>query len=163
MITSLTRRGTVLDFGHNLFRINATEQNPSDTAQANTTKRIFTPYTYAKGTAWSNSFSPAQVSAYSVNNGVISIKSNNGYGVGFAFPAEAGSTYSFTAKTTGYAEAYVTFYKQDGTAVTYSPIILNKTFVVPADIVTMVITLNNDYRHGNTDITYTNVRLAKIG
>ena len=163
MIASLTRRGTVLDFGHNIFRVNVPEQNPSNTAQSNASKRIFTPFTYAKGTAWSNAFYPSGVKEFSAQNEKITMKSADGYGVGFAFPAEAGAKYSLTATTTGYAEAYVTFYKEDGTAVTNSPMILNGTFTVPADIVTMVITLNNDYRHGNTEITYANVRLAKIG
>ena len=87
--------------GKNLFNINASMQDPSDTTLSNTTKRIFTPNTYSVGASYSNWWQPNKITDYSISNNSITVTSSTGYGVCFAIKAKPETYYTVSATVVG--------------------------------------------------------------
>ena len=99
--------------GKNLVNIYANVKEPSDTAIANTTKRIFEPNTLVKGLAFNNYYRSDQVSNISAINETLSGYSSNIYGVGYAVKLKnVEYTVSWSTKT---GNLHILKYAKDGT------------------------------------------------
>lgn len=127
---------SVFGGGKNLFNVNSAFQNPSDTSYENNTKRIFTPITYCLGLSATNFFDTSKVVGYSIQNNVLTLTENGGYGMGFALPLKAGKKYSIQCDGTNF-RANGAFYAKDGSLIsTQNSILYEGTrpsyqFVVP--------------------------------
>ena len=148
--------------GKNLFNINATEQNPDNTAAANTTARNFTAGTYCVGTSWSNWLQPNQILEYSVSNGILSVKNNNVYGIGYALKVESETDYAISATSSG-GGVHAAFYDASGNFISgLSTNLLNTSFATPVDAVIVVLTFFN--RSAGSDAaaaTFSNIQFEK--
>ena len=140
--------------GKNLFNINATRQDPSNTATASTNNRIFTSGTYCVGISASNYYYERNVDDYSISDGVLSVKNRNVYGVGFAISLEPGTYYlSYTGAAN--ARAGVGFYSNDGSYI--SGITTGvRTFTVPDNASMTVIVF---YSSTAETATFSNIQL----
>ena len=112
--------------------------NPSNTANADTTKRTWNKNTYAKGLSFNNYFNTSAITACTFNGNVMSLTSqNSGYGVGFVLSddAHANETYQITFSKTGMVSSTVTIlnYKSDGTVMNGLDVASGGTFTIPSD------------------------------
>lgn len=140
--------------GKNLFNINVTRQNPSNTATSNTNNRIFTSGTYCVGIAASNYYYERNVDEYSISDGVLSVKNRNVYGVGFAISLEPGTYYlSYTGAAN--ARAGVGFYSNDGSYISGITTSV-RTFTVPDNASMTVIVF---YSSTAETATFSNIQL----
>lgn len=137
--------------GKNLFDVESVFKNPSNTAFAKTTKRIFTPNTYCLGISYDNYFNSSNVTSYSRNGDSFTCNVKNGYSVGYALKLKPETQYKLSATEKGAIK--VAFYAEDGTYISGSTSIPDDTFTVPssADITILLFGLNNQ------DTTYTKV------
>lgn len=148
--------------GKNLFNINAIEQNPDDTTATNTTARNFTAGTYCVGTSWSNWLQPNQVLEHSVSDGILSIKNNNVYGVGYVLKVEPETDYTISA-TSSNGGINAAFYDASGNFISgLSMNLLNTSFATPVDADIVVLTFYN--RNEGSDAaaaTFSNIQFEK--
>ena len=153
----------VRNCGKNLFDTAVGFANPSDTTVANSTKRYFTPFTYALGAGWSNYFAPAQILSYSISAGNISVVSKAGYGIGFAFPLKAGDTYILSCRTNGYGLANVVWYRADGSYISYGGAsIINTAVTIPSNaVMTVYIFAEKSELYGAQTAVFSDIQLEK--
>lgn len=127
---------TVFGGGKNLFNVNSSFQNPSDTTYESNTKRIFAPFTYCIGLSATNYFNTSKVIGYSIQDNALKLTDNGGYGIGFALPLKAGKRYSIQCEGTNF-RVNGAFYAKDGSLIsTQNSILYEGTrpsyqFVVP--------------------------------
>ena len=140
--------------GKNLFNINVTRQDPSNTATANTNNRIFTSGTYCVGISASNYYYERNVVDYSISDGVLSVENKNVYGVGFAISLEPG-TYNLSYTGAANARAGVGFYSNDGSYISGITSTV-RTFTVPDNASMTVIVF---YSSTAETATFSNIQL----
>ena len=151
--------------GKNLFNLNVPVGLPSSTVGANTTNRIFTPYTVIKGTSGTNYYKPSSVNSYSISDDILTVNSRSGYGVGFAIKAKPNYTYTISASCdNNYGGVAVSTYSKDGVfkkiAEAVSLIAHPKyTFTTNSNTDMLLLTFyaaNDDY---NVDVHFSNIQL----
>lgn len=111
-----------VNLGQNLFNTNRTLGVPSDTAQPNTTKRLFNFGEYVEGITMNNYYSPALITSQSVSDNTISIQAaSSGYGLGFPIRTSPSTSYavSFTTNSTANDIIRASFYEADGTIISW--------------------------------------------
>ena len=148
--------------GKNLFNVNASEQDPSDTSVQNTTVRVFTPGTFTSCAAWSNWRDPSRIYAHSVTNNVLSVTSTTGYGVGYAMAVDGSTQYAVSCTITGYGDVNVAYYDASGNYLSgesTSSNINNTVITTPSGAVIAVLIFR-----GNTSVdavTFSNIQFEK--
>ena len=138
---------------------------PSDTNLTPDTKRKFIFGTYIVGLSRNNYYSPNGVVLLYIDENKISYKSNSGYGINIPLSLIVGSTYniSYDSDNNKNPGLGVTFYKYDGTMISYMGIEpgrnhLSLDFTVPDfTYYTLITFFGRDY---NT-YTITNIQLLK--
>jgi len=152
---------SLFETGINLFDVDASEKDPDNTSYSNSSKRIFTPFTYCKGASYSNYFNRDNVTTFAKSGSGFQLLSRAGYGVGFAFPLKAGATYRcrFTRSNGGIVD--VAFYAKDGTYIGYQNSVENTAVTVPSNAEISVFV----FRSTSADVTtiLTNLYLCKDG
>lgn len=150
--------------GKNLFNIKAVQSAPSNTASANTTKRTFTLNTAVIGLAYNNYYNPSSVTAFSTNNGAITMTAGSGYGVAYPILSAPNKTYTFSydMASSGTGLSAVMYYQSDGTLIDYVRTDGNGakaiTFTTPANTYYVVLQLACQ---GSTTITVSNPQLEE--
>ncbi len=110
----------VYRMGKNLIDLSVPYQNPSNTALVNTTRRVFTPYTYSYGASYSNWWQPHQVASCSIEGDKLRVVTKNtAYGVGFAIPVKAGWTLRLSYHSTG--RTHIAYYDRWGKYISGGP------------------------------------------
>ena len=147
----------------NLFNVNATFENPSDTGSGNTRKRVFKPYTYCAGISSNNYFNSSQVGTYSISNGTITATTvGSAYGIGFAVPVKPETTYKIANTGDSNNRVNVGLYASDGTwlqdynSVTGSS---DGVFTTVADTAIAVIIFVS--KTGGTETSFSNIMLSE--
>lgn len=152
---------SLFETGANLFNVNVPEKDPDNISYSNSSKRIFTPFTYCKGASYSNYFNKENVTTYEKSGNGFQLLSRAGYGVGFAFPLKSGITYrcNFTKTNGGIVD--VAFYAKDGTYLGYQNSVENTAVTVPSDAEISVFVFRST--SADTTVTLTNLYLCKNG
>lgn len=148
----------------NLFDIPLTRGYPSDTALTNTTLRTFTVGTYVVGMVRNNYYNSNRISNLNISKNSISYKtSESGYGVSVPFRLPVGNTYTISCKADNnfYPAIGITYYKEDGTLISYteSEVITNnpvKSFTVPENTYYTLILF---YGRTGNKYTFSNIQL----
>lgn len=121
-IQVLTGESTVKIEGKNLLNANRTLGTPSDTTWANSTKRTFNFDDYIVGITRNNYYSGAPAATVVEDNGSYTVTAlQGGYGVGLPIKIRPNVTYTLSASVSDAANAVlgVTYYKNDGTYISY--------------------------------------------
>lgn len=154
-----------LDATKNLFDIPLTQGYPSNTNSDKSTKRTFTIGTYIVGLTRNNVYIPSNVISSNITKNSISFKNNNqsGYGVSVPFLLTVGKTYTVSCKADNnfYPAIGITYYKEDGTLISYteSEVITNnpvKSFTVPENTYYTLILF---YGRKNNEYTFFDIQL----
>lgn len=110
---------------------------PSNTANANTTKRTFTKNSVVKYLSFNNYYNTANLTSYSVSGNTISITGSSGYGVGIVCNdnVKPNTTYKVEFTSTGKCPATqsIGIYTQDGTFVNLFTIASGQLFTTPSE------------------------------
>lgn len=151
---------TVWRAGKNLFNVNASFAEPSDTASSSSTKRTFSPYTYSVGLSANNYRNTSQINSYSITNGTITIDGKTmAYGIAFAMPLVQGEKYRISA-TGSNIRINVGFYAKDGTWLSYVnniTVLPEGKFTVPDNCYMTTIVFVTSV--ANTVATFSNIKL----
>ena len=150
----------------NLFDIPLIEGYPSDKNYGAGTLRTFTIGTYVVGMARSNNYEPSNVTNFNVSKNSISLKpQSSGYGINVPFILTVGQTYTISciADNNFYPGIGISYYKEDGTFITYTEVetITNnpiKLFTVPENTYYTVITF---YGRSGHSYMFSNIQLEK--
>lgn len=141
----------------NLFDIPLTMGYPSDTTQINTTPRTFTVGTYLRGITRNNYYVPSNVDCTIDKNKIKITVHASGFGISIPFLLPVGNTYTVSCKADNnfYPAIGISYYKEDGTIISYteSEVITNnpvKSFTVPENTYYTLILF-----YGRTDNNYT--------
>lgn len=148
----------------NLFDIPLTRGYPSNTSVPNTTLRTFTIGTYILGLARNNFYNSNRISNLNISKNSISYKtSESGYGVSVPFRLPVGNTYTVSCKADNnfYPGIGISYYKEDGTLISYteSEVITNnpvKSFTVPENTYYTLILF---YGRTGNKYTFSNIQL----
>ena len=148
----------------NLFDIPLTRGYPSDTTVSNTTLRTFTIGTYILGLVRNNFYNSDRISNLNISKNSISYKtSESGYGVSVPFRLPVGNTYTVSCKADNnfYPAIGISYYKEDGTIISYtqSEVITNnpvKSFTVPENTYYTLILF---YGRTGNKYTFSNIQL----
>lgn len=147
----------------NLLDIPLTQGYTSN--EASTTKRTFTIGTYIVGLTRNNIYIPSNVISSNITKNSISFKNNtqSGYGVSVPFLLTIGNTYTVSCKADNnfYPSIGISYYKEDGTLISYteSEIITNnpvKSFTVPENTYYTLILF---YGRAGNEYTFSNIQL----
>lgn len=150
----------------NLFDIPLTQGYPSNTSYEGTTHRTFTIGTYIIGMTRNNYYEPYYITNVSVSKNNILFKTKqSGYGVSVPFLLTIGKTYTVSCKADNnfYPSIGISYYKEDGTLISFteSEVITNnpvKSFTVPENTYYTLILFFG--RTGN-EYTFSNIQLEE--
>lgn len=149
----------------NLLDIPLTRGYPSDTTYTNTTLRTFTVGTYIIGISRNNYYRPYNIDNISVSKNSISFKvvGASGYGVGIPFLLTVGQTYTISCVVDNNfsPQVGVSYYKEDGTLISYTESeLINdkhvKSFTVPENTYYTLVTFTGAIGNG---YTFSNIQL----
>lgn len=134
--------GVEVYFKKNLLNLKSSLGVPDNVTWSNTTKRIFSPGQIIIGSSWSNYYQPTAIQSYNITENNITQTGINGYGIGFTFKVKPNEQYQLSGAVEGSLCGYVTYYKNDGTAIIQGETdVLNKSaFTVPIEASIMIIT-----------------------
>lgn len=151
----------------NLFDIPLVQGYPSNTEGFdNTTLRTFTFGTYLIGMSRNNYYVPIYVTNVNISKNSISFKTSSaGFGISVPFLLTVGNTYTVSCKADNnfYPSIGITYYKEDGTLISFtdSEIITNnpvKSFTVPENTYYTLILF---YGRQNNEYTFSNIQLEE--
>ena len=149
----------------NLFDIPLTRGYPSNTEPYdNTTLRTFTFGTYIIGMTRNNYCIPSHIANVNISKNSISFKTaDSGFGISVPFLLTVGNTYTVSCKADNnfYPGIGITYYKEDGTLISFtdSEIITNnpvKSFTVPENTYYTLILF---YGRTGNEYTFSNIQL----
>lgn len=151
-----------INLGKNLFNVNRTEGTPSSTSFGNENKRTFNYGEFVNGISMNNYYS-GNNSTCSISDGVITVNSTQtGYGAGFAVKAKPNTNYvaTFTKSTTALDDVRVSFYKADGTFISYSGTnsVAENCFITPAECDFFLVIFRPTQ---GVETTYSNVQIEE--
>jgi len=121
----------VVRTGSNFISSDRTLGEPSDTT-GTPVKRLFDFGTYVKGVNQSNYYYPSYIQSISLENNVLKFTSSNqNYGIGFPLKVYSGKWYC--TATNNCRDAFIAFYKEDGTYISNSRLFSSAGWTTPSD------------------------------
>ena len=150
----------------NLFDIPLTQGYPSNTTLENTALRTFTIGTYIVGISRNNYYASYYISNFAVDKNKIKFKpSSSGFGISIPLLLTVGKTYTVSCKADNnfYPSIGISYYKEDGTLISYteSQKITNnpvKSFTVPENTYYTLILF---YGRAENEYTFSNIQLEE--
>lgn len=150
----------------NLFDIPLTQGYPSDTNYYPPTKRTFAIGTYIVGMTRNNYYDPSRITNVNISKNSISFKAfEPGFGISVPFLLTVGNTYTVSCKADNnfYPGIGISYYKEDGTLISFteSEIITNnpvKSFTVPENTYYTLILF---YCRQKNEYTFSNIQLEE--
>ena len=151
----------------NLFDIPLVQGYPSNTDSYDTTTlRTFTFGTYLIGMSRNNYYVPSYLTNVNISKNSISFKTSaSGFGISVPFLLTVGNTYTVSCKSDNnfYSGIGITYYKEDGTLISFtdSEIVTNnpvKSFTVPENTYYTLILF---YGRAGNEYTFSNIQLEE--